>query len=177
MKSPVSLALLFLLALCILASAPQAPPPPAQHLPKLSEGETALREMEGKLAAAVAAKDRKAFAALWAEDAAIFPPGSPVVVGLEGILAEWDPILSKPDVSLTWSPDRVELAGSGDLGYTYGKYRWNGKGLDGEPMVRNGKYVTIWRKERDGKWRVVVDLGTPSDPPSMPAAKPQPQTP
>jgi len=167
--------LLFLLALSLAAQAPPSSPPPAQHMPRLSDGEMMLRQMEAKLAAAVAAKDRKAFLALWAEDAAIFPPGSPVVVGREGILAEWDPILSKPDVSLTWSPDRVELSSSGDLGYTYGKYRWNGKGPDVDPMVRNGKYVSIWRKEKDGQWRVVVDLGTPSDPPSMPAAKPQPK--
>src|SRR5262245_29493900 len=71
-----------------------------------SPAESALREMEARLAAAVAAKDKKAFQALWAEDAAIFPPGSPVVIGRDGILAEWDPILSNPEVSLTWSPEK-----------------------------------------------------------------------
>ncbi|MCI0408057.1 MAG: DUF4440 domain-containing protein, partial [Acidobacteria bacterium] len=131
-----------------------------------AEGEQALREMEAKLDAAVAAKDSQAFLALWAEDAAMFPPGEPVVVGKEKILGEWAPILTDPNVSLTWSPDKAEISGSGDLGYTYGKYLWTGKGSDGQPARRNGKYVTIWRKGPDGKWRVVVDLGTPSDPPA-----------
>jgi uncharacterized protein (TIGR02246 family) len=161
--------------LLLLALSAPAATTPAAELSR-SPAESALREMEAHLAAAVAAKDKKAFVALWAEDAAIFPPGSPVVVGRDGILAEWDPILSNPETSLTWSPEKVEVAGSGDLGYTYGKYLWSGKGPDGQRMVRNGKYVTIWRKEKDGRWRAVVDLGTPSDPPSTPAAKPRPQT-
>jgi uncharacterized protein (TIGR02246 family) len=131
-----------------------------------AEGERALREMEAGLAAAVASKDGKAFLAFWADDTATFPPGKAAVVGKENILKEWAPILENPDVSLSWEPDKVEVSGSGDLGYTYGKYRWIGKDPAGQPAVRNGKYVTIWRKEKDGKWRVVVDLGTPSDPPS-----------
>jgi uncharacterized protein (TIGR02246 family) len=135
-------------------------------------GEQVLRDMEAKLDAAVAAKDSQAFLALWAEDAAMFPAGEPVVVGKEKILAEWSPILTDPSVSLTWSPDKAEIAGSGDLGYTYGKYLWTGKGSNGQTSTRHGKYVTIWRKEPDGQWRVVVDLGTPSDPPAP--AKPAP---
>ena len=128
-------------------------------------GGQVLRDMEAKFGVAVAAKDSQAFLAFWAEDAAMFPPGEPVVVGKEKILAEWAPILTDPNASLTWSPDKVEIAGSGDLGYTYGRYRSTRKGADGQPIIRNGKYVTIWRKGTDGSWRVVVDLGTPSDPP------------
>jgi len=151
---------------------PIAAPAPAAHAnspaatPSRADAEKALRDMEAKLGAAVAAKDSQAFLALWAEDAAMFPPGEPVVVGKEKVLAEWAPILTDPGVSLTWSPQAVEVAGSGDLGYTYGTYLWTGKGADGQPARRNGKYVTIWRKGPDGKWRVVVDLGTPSDPPA-----------
>jgi len=130
-----------------------------------SGGELALREMEARFAAAVASRDPQAFLSFWAEDAAVFPPGKPAVVGRQNILKEWGWVLNDPDVSLTWEPDTVEVAASGDLGYTYGKYKSTGKGPDGAPTVHNGKYVSIWRKGPDGKWRVVVDLGTPSDPP------------
>jgi len=151
---------------------PAAAPASAAHVnspaaaPSRAATEKVLRDMEAQFAAAVAAKDSQAFLAFWAQDAAMFPPGEPVVTGKEKILAEWAPILTDPGVSLTWSPQTVEVAGSGDLGYTYGPYLWTGKGADGQPARRNGKYVTIWRKEPDGKWRVVVDLGTPSDPPA-----------
>jgi len=145
------------------SAAPQAKAPPVSA--SRAAGEQELRDMEAKFAAAVAAKDSQAFLAFWAEDAAMFPAGEPVAIGKEKILEEWAPILSDPTVSLTWSPDKAEISGSGDLGYTYGKYRWTGKGPDGQSTVRNGKYVTIWREGPDGKWRVVVDLGTPSDPP------------
>ncbi len=148
-------------------------PAPVKGQPAPTGGaEQILREMEVKFAAVVAAKDSQAFLAFWAEDAAMFPPGEPVVTGKQNILAQWAPILNDPFVSLTWSPDEAEISGSGDLGYTYGKYLWTGKGSDGKVTRRNGKYVTIWRKEPDGQWRVVVDLGTPSDPPDP--AKPAP---
>ena len=151
------------------SSAPAAgDQPPASTASKT--GEAVLRDMEAKFAAAVAAKDSKAFLSFWAEDAAIFPPGSPIVVGKDKILANWADILNNPDVSLTWSPDKMQVSASGDLGYTYGKYQSARKGPEGQATIRNGKYVTIWRKEPDGAWRVVVDLGTPSDPP--PPAKP-----
>jgi len=163
---------LLVLGLVLLAPEPPSPgtPKPVPDAAALAraEAERALRTMENRLNTAVASKDRQAFLALWADDAAIFPPGKPVVVGKENILREWAPILKDPDVSLTWQPDKVEASASGDLGYTYGKFRWRGKDPEGRVQVHNGKYVTIWRKGKDGRWRAVVDLGTPSDPPPEP---------
>lgn len=170
MKSPTGFSIpLLALGLTLLAPNPRAADA-AKNVPgaapaSRAEGERALREMEASLAAAVAAKDGKGFLSFWAEDAAAFPPGKPVVVGKENILKEWASILENPDVTLSWQPDKAEVSGSDDLGYTYGKYRWTGKDSGGRMEVRNGKYVTIWRKEKDGRWRAVVDLGTPSDPP------------
>jgi len=161
----VSLPLLILCPI-VLTLSPRALTPPTR-----TDSERLLRELEGKFAAAVAAKQSEAFLAFWADDAATFPPGKPVVTGKEKILEDWAPILGGADVSLTWEPDKEEMAASGDLGYTYGRYRYRGNGPDGRPVVHNGKYVTIWRKEQDGRWRIVVDIGTPSDPP--PAAPAQ----
>ena len=30
---------------------------------------------------------------------------------------------------------------------------------DGKPTVSRGKYITVWRKGKDGAWKVVADLG------------------
>ena len=34
-----------------------------------------------------------------------------------------------------------------------------------QSVVRHGKYVTIWKKQADGSWKFVVDIGNPSSPP------------
>ncbi len=64
---------------------------------------------------------------------------------------------SDTSFTLTWEPIYADIAGSGDLGYTYGTYITTDK-VSGE--VSGGTYVTIWKKQTDGKWKFVLDTGT-----------------
>jgi ketosteroid isomerase-like protein len=56
----------------------------------------------------------------------------------------------------------ADISASGDLGYTYGTYEFRAK--DGKLIVEHGKYTSIW-KQRDGKWKVVLDMGNASPEP------------
>lgn len=59
-------------------------------------------------------------------------------------------------------------AASGDLGCTIGRWASRALGKDGRWTVQGrGNYVTIWRRERDGSWKVAVDVGNadPAPPP------------
>jgi len=164
---PMAAILLLLALLCGAAPAPQTAPAGA--------GEKLLRDLEARFARSVAERDRDAFLAFWAKDAAIFPPSGGPAIGPEKVWEQWASILEDKDVSLTWKPSRVEMAASGDLGYTYGRYESKRKGPAGEVVTHGGCYVTIWRKEKDGAWRVVLDIGSPDPPPSPVAAeKPAP---
>ena len=58
--------------------------------------------------------------------------------------------------SLTWKPENAELASSGELGYTYGIYTFHDK-----DTTFQGTYVSIWKKQRDGSWKYVLDTGNP----------------
>jgi ketosteroid isomerase-like protein len=102
---------------------------------------------------------RAAFLAYLAADAVLFRPGP--VPGREFIEAR-----PSPPVELTWWPVYVEVAASGDLGYTTGPYvlRETGAGPGGE--TQNGYYVTVWRRQADGAWKVVADLGATTPPPA-----------
>ncbi|MBL6447275.1 DUF4440 domain-containing protein [Fulvivirga sp. 29W222] len=61
------------------------------------------------------------------------------------------------DLKLSWHPEKVEVASSGDLGYTFGKYT-----LTHMQTTEHGHYVTIWKKDKSGKWKYVLDTGTKS---------------
>jgi ketosteroid isomerase-like protein len=102
---------------------------------------------------------RAAFLANLAEDAVLFRPGP--VPGREFVAAR-----PSPPVELTWWPVYVEVAASGDLGYTTGPYvlRETGAGERGE--TQTGYYVTVWRRQADGAWKVVADLGATTPPPA-----------
>ena len=64
--------------------------------------------------------------------------------------------------SLAWRPVHSGVASSGDLGFTVGEYVSTGPNASGAVTQRFGKYLTVWRKQRDGAWRFVVDGGNPS---------------
>jgi ketosteroid isomerase-like protein len=64
--------------------------------------------------------------------------------------------------SLTWKPVYAGVAGSRDLGYTVGEYISTGLGPSGAAVQRFGKYLTIWKRQKDGRWRFVADGGNAS---------------
>ncbi|UAY53278.1 YybH family protein [Ferruginibacter albus] len=59
-------------------------------------------------------------------------------------------------IIMTWEPTGAAIAKSGDLGYTYGTYLIRYKNKD---SVQKGTYLSIWKKQADGKWKFVLDTG------------------
>jgi len=64
-----------------------------------------------------------------------------------------------PTATLTWEPSQAEASKAGDLGYTWGRYEYRDRTAAGKPFVETGTYVTIWRRQADGSWKVVLDGG------------------
>ena len=61
------------------------------------------------------------------------------------------------NASVKWAPDFIDVASSGDLGYTYGKYVWQSKDSTGNIHESKGIFHTVWKKQKDGSWRFVWD--------------------
>ncbi len=81
-----------------------------------------------------------------------------------------------PEVLLTWRPQKAEVAQSGDLGYTWGTYEAKWQDSNGVENIRYGKYLNIWKKQADGKWKVAVDMGNSSPPPENASNQKLPQS-
>jgi ketosteroid isomerase-like protein len=81
-------------------------------------------------------------------------PNSLPLVGADAV----DYISQDNDTSytMTWQPMGASISTSGDLGYTYGTYLLKFKNKD---SVVKGTYISVWRKQYDGKWKFVVDAG------------------
>ena len=117
-----------------------------------------LKRVDIEFCRASAARGLDGWLAYHANDAVIFPPAGPIVRGLAAIKERYAKTGFTP-AALTWTPAGAEVAASGELGYTYGTWEWNGKGPDGRPLVERGKYATIWKKQADGNWKFVLDIG------------------
>jgi ketosteroid isomerase-like protein len=57
---------------------------------------------------------------------------------------------------MSWEPKGGTVAESGELGYTYGVYTIR---LKSNNRIFQGTYISVWKKQRDGQWRFVVDSG------------------
>lgn len=112
--------------------------------------------------AAVAAGGSAAWTEWFAAGGAMIQEGVGEIRGRDAIL-EAVGYLDRPDVSLRWTPARADIAASGDLGWTTGSYVFRATGPDGNPTESRGRYVSIWRQQEDGRWKIVMDLGNPVD--------------
>ncbi|HVF60595.1 MAG TPA: DUF4440 domain-containing protein [Thermoanaerobaculia bacterium] len=82
--------------------------------------------------------------------------------GHEAIRAEMEPLLGDPATDLRWQPLVAEASAAGDLGYTIGAWDFIERREGAAPAVTaRGRYLTVWRKQHDGSWRVVADIGNP----------------
>jgi ketosteroid isomerase-like protein len=83
--------------------------------------------------------------------------GVPILTGRAAIRTSLADAFGRSDLSISWRADNAAVASSGDLGYTSGKNRVSfGPKSKTLPIV--GKYVTVWKRQADGTWRVVLDI-------------------
>jgi ketosteroid isomerase-like protein len=52
------------------------------------------------------------------------------------------------------------VIGGGDVGYTTGRSVLRERDRDGKIVERHSEYLTVWRRQRDGSWKVVFDTGS-----------------
>ncbi len=120
-------------------------------------GKMLLFDLEARFAKDVANRGGAAFADWFADDAVALSNGKAAVVGKVAIerSAAWSP----KDYQLTWTPTDAAMGPSGDMGYTWGHFEGRSKDANGNPVTTSGRYITIWRKQSDGSWKVVLDAG------------------
>jgi len=129
--------------------------------------ERAIRDMAIEYNKAVAAKDVEWIVSHYSDDASVLPSNQPIVTGKEPIRAYWTKSLAAPGLSATVQLVKVEVARTGDLAYTHGTYSWSAEGPKGQPLNDKGKYLLVYRKGPDGKWKVVTGSSN-SDLPAVP---------
>ena len=118
-----------------------------------------LVEAERSFARAAAANGtRAAFVEYLTDEAVIFRP-RPVNAH------EWYAENTEDSGLLSWWPAYAEVSSSGDLGFTTGPWEFRHSAADAE-AVSYGHYVSIWGKQGDGSWRVLLDLGNVYDRPA-----------
>jgi ketosteroid isomerase-like protein len=84
------------------------------------------------------------------------------IIGIDSLIASF-PVKSPQPFTLEWYPLKVEVSKSADLGYTFGN--WTLTNTNGEKSF--GNYMTVWKKQKDGNWKFVLDGGNSTPEPAL----------
>ncbi|MBS1806538.1 MAG: nuclear transport factor 2 family protein [Acidobacteria bacterium] len=125
--------------------------------PLTKPGKVLLFDLEARFAKDTKDRGGAGFASWFAEDGVALGNGQPPVIGRVAIekSANW----TAQAYQLTWTPTDAQMGPSGDMGYTWGHFEGRSKDSNGNPVLTSGRYMTIWRKQGDGSWKVVLDAG------------------
>lgn len=97
----------------------------------------------------------------WSDDAVMISAGEPVLRGKQAIRGMVEGSIKNPDFNISWKPISVEISESGDMGYLLEESKITTKDSVGREQVQNFRTVTIWKKQKDGSWKNVVDVMSP----------------
>lgn len=138
------------------------PPPNPLKDSTINPGKMLLFDLETQFQKDVAARGGPGFAGWFAPDGVLLGNGAAPLIGRVAI--EKSTTWSPKDYQLTWTPTDAAMGPSGDIGYTWSHYEGHSKDANGNPVVISGRFITIWRKEPDGSWKIALDAGA-NEPP------------
>lgn len=131
----------------------------------LAEARSAIDRGNALWADAWTKGDAAAVAALFAEDGKFLSSSGKIYKGHEQILNLYINAMKGIGTEIKGMKVTVETTNvwlDGDMVYETGKYGYNYE-ENGKPTVEAGKYVTIWKKQKNGEWKLFMDMGVPKD--------------
>jgi len=105
----------------------------------------------------------------YASDAYIVPSGLDPVAGKWNIRTLMDALARDPNFDMRFAGDRIEVSNSGDLAYVRGRFsdRYTDPTTN-EVKSDTGSYLTVYKKQDDGSWKVIEDFSVNDRSPPRP---------
>ena len=124
----------------------------------------AIEQANANFVAAVKQGDSTGMVANYADDAVMMMGGMPALRGRSEIgskVVGMFKAVKGGDVKLVTS--QVDVAG--DYAIETGAYEMTATPPGGKPATEKGKYVTVWKKQSDGSWKIYRDIANTDEPP------------
>jgi ketosteroid isomerase-like protein len=118
--------------------------------------EDAIRAADAAWMKVYAAKDLAKSVAFCDAQVSMLVPNVPIATGKDAVARTIASDFASGDI--TWHADKVGVARSNDIGYTSGTYETTSKEASGKTVTDKGKYLTVWKKESNGDWKVLYDI-------------------
>ena len=102
--------------------------------------------------------DFQAVADAYTDDGKLFPNGMDILSGKEAILKYWTPAPGRKSRTVYHEVTPEEIRIIGDEAYDWGYYEGTTRREDGTEINWRGKYVIVWKKQKDGQWKIYLDI-------------------
>ena len=116
----------------------------------------ALIALDDQWSQAAVARDIDRVVSFYADDAVAYPPNEPIAVGRAAARKVWAGYFADPTFQISWKT--TSAGAENNTGWTAGTYQDSFKGPDGKTVVEKWKYLCVWRKGADGKWKAIHDI-------------------
>lgn len=153
-------------ALARTAHAGPAPLTEAQAVAQILDADTRFSQVTGE-------KRLEGFLSFLSDSAMTLQPDTTFIQGIAGFRDVWAG-LNNPNFHIVWHPVHAYASACGDLGYSTGVAEYWREANGEKTRQGSSKYLTVWRRQADGAWKVVFDTGVQDSPkkaPEKPAEK------
>jgi len=131
----------------------------ALALPALSaDDRTELLEADRAFDKETAARGLDGWMAWFAGDA-LLNTAQGQISGKEAVRKYYSAMFARREFSIRWHPFFSEASNDGSLGYTMGTAVISYRDDQGQVQKRDGRYLTVWKRQPDGRWLAVTDMG------------------
>jgi uncharacterized protein (TIGR02246 family) len=140
----------------------QGQPAPAARTETLEDVRRAIDKGNAQWSEGWAKRDGAMVAAIFAEDGVQLSGNGKIIKGPAAIGERQKAAMMgvDPGVKVTVTTMNVWL--DGDTAYETGRYKYEYT-EKGKPGVDEGRYVTTWKRQKDGSWKLTMDVGLPKE--------------
>jgi uncharacterized protein (TIGR02246 family) len=106
--------------------------------------------------------DATLIASLFADDGVMLGRNGKSFKGPKEIFERMRTVMEAAGKGVKATVTTVDLWPDGDIAYETGKYSYTSV-EKGQPVTDEGRYVTIWRRQSDSSWKIIMDMGVPKN--------------
>lgn len=139
---------------------------PAKPAVDRAAEEASLKAAELAWSEAAGKKEIDNFLTFVTDDTIQLPPNAPAATGKDAVRKEWETLFGLKDSTVKWTPTLVQVAESGEIGYTSGTYSLTFTDPKAGKVEDKGKYLEVWKKV-EGKWKCYIDMYSSDGPAKM----------
>lgn len=128
----------------------------------VGQDEGKLREIvepiNQKFLTSIIEDDLESYLSCYTDDAIVMLPFMAPIKGRYALTAYWHNNMARGEKIESADVTTLDIWSSGDLIYERGSYQITFKKYEGKPRVVHGSYFSIWKRQKDGSYKMKYDI-------------------